>query len=124
MEPFRGIFTPIELGTTNGNQVESVFDTSVLFAMIIYGIVGLLIHSLIQWLTYKVRTIDREEYNEQAAYEAEVARQKILHSGLPATTTVTSATPTGTTSTTATAIPAPPQNAPNTVPPPPSSPMV
>ena len=23
MKPFRGIFTPIELGTTNGNQIES-----------------------------------------------------------------------------------------------------
>ena len=30
MEPFRGIFTPIELGTTAGN-VESIFETSVLF---------------------------------------------------------------------------------------------
>ena len=42
MEPFRGIFTPIELGTTAGN-VESIFETSVLFAMIVYGILGMLI---------------------------------------------------------------------------------
>jgi hypothetical protein len=28
MEPFRGIFTPIQLGTTSGN-VEAVFDCSV-----------------------------------------------------------------------------------------------
>jgi hypothetical protein len=127
MKPFRGIFTPIELGTTNGNQIESVFDTSVLFAMIIYGILGLLIHSLIQWLTYKVRMIERQEHNEEAAIEAERLRQEMLRSGMAATTTVTSATPTGTTSTTATAIPAPPPsapNAPNAVPPPPSSPMV
>ena len=124
MEPFRGIFTPIELGTTNGNQIESIFDTSVLFAMIIYGIIGLLIHSLIQWLTYKVRMIERQDRNEEAAIEAERIRQEMLRSGMAATTTVTHATPTGTTSTTATAIPAPPQSAPGTVPPPPSSPMV
>ena len=124
MKPFRGIFTPIELGTTNGNQIESVFDTSVLFAMIIYGIVGLLIHSLIQWLTYKVRMIEREEHNEQAAFEAERIRQEMLRSGMTATTTVTSATPGMTTSTTATAVPAPPPTAPGSIPPPPSSPMV
>jgi len=124
MKPFRGIFTPIELGTTNGNQIESVFDTSVLFAMIIYGIIGLLIHSLIQWLTYKVRTIERQEHNEQAAFEAERIRQDMLRSGMTATTTVTSTTPGMTTSTTATAVPAPPPTAPGTIPPPPSSPMV
>ncbi len=124
MKPFRGIFTPIELGTTNGNQIESVFDTSVLFAMIIYGIVGLLIHSLIQWLTYRLRLIEREERNEEAAFEAERIRQEMLRSGMAATTTITNATPTGTTSTTATTVPAPPPTAPGSIPPPPSSPMV
>jgi len=125
MKPFRGIFTPIELGTTSGNQIESIFDTSVLFAMIIYGIIGLLIHSLIQWLTYKVRTIERQEKNEHAAFEAERIRQEMLRSGMAATTTVTSSTPAGTTSTTA-AIPAhspAPASAaepvPGTIPPPP-----
>jgi hypothetical protein len=124
MNPFRGIFTPIELGTTSGNQVESVFDTSVLFAMIIYGIIGLLVHSLIQWLTYKVRMIEREEHNEEAAAEAERIRQEMLRSGMAATTTVTSTAPGMTTSTTATAVPAPPPSAPSNVPPPPSSPAV
>jgi hypothetical protein len=42
MEPFRGIFTPIQLGTTSGN-VQAVFDTSVVFAMIVYGILALLL---------------------------------------------------------------------------------
>ena len=42
MEPFRGIFTPIQLGTTSGN-VNAVFDTSVLFAMIIYAIVAMVL---------------------------------------------------------------------------------
>ena len=40
MEPFRGIFAPIELGTTSGD-VQAVFDTAVLFAMIVYGIIAI-----------------------------------------------------------------------------------
>jgi hypothetical protein len=131
MKPFRGIFTPIDLGTTAGNQIDSIFDTSVLFAMIIYGIVGLLVHSLIQWLTHKVRVIERQQRTEEAAFEAERVRQEILQSGLPATTTVTSAASGMTTSTTASvpaavpaaipaAVPAPP-SAPGSVPPPPPS---
>ena len=40
MEPFRGIFAPIELGTTSAD-VQAVFDTAVLFAMIVYGIIAI-----------------------------------------------------------------------------------
>ena len=45
MAPFRGIFEPVKL---NG---KSVLDTSVLFAMIVYAIVGLALSALIGWLT-------------------------------------------------------------------------
>lgn len=45
MAPFRGIFEPVPL------DGRSVLDTSVLFAMIIYGIVAMLLHALITWLT-------------------------------------------------------------------------
>lgn len=45
MAPFRGIFKTVPL---NG---ESVLDTSVLFAMIVYGIAGLALRALIDWLT-------------------------------------------------------------------------
>jgi uncharacterized protein YggT (Ycf19 family) len=48
MKPFRGIFEPVNF---NG---ESVLDTSVMFAMIVYGIAGLALRSLIDWLTYRV----------------------------------------------------------------------
>jgi hypothetical protein len=127
MKPFRGIFTPIDLGTTSGNQIESIFDTSVLFAMIIYGIIGLLVHAGIQWLTHKVKMIERQQNNEEAAFEANRLRQEMLRAGMATTTTVTSATPTTTTSTTAaipaaipSAAPAPP-SAPGSVPPPPTS---
>ena len=69
MEPFRGIFTPIELGTTGGN-VESIFETSVLFAMIVYGILGLVISSLIGWLTGRLQYLE--------AAEADALRQQEL----------------------------------------------
>src|SRR5207342_330199 len=54
MAPFSGIFSPIQLGTTSGN-VEAVFDTSIVFAMIIYGILALLLSVLIDWLTKRLQ---------------------------------------------------------------------
>src|SRR5690349_2448340 len=44
MAPFRGIFESVPL---NG---DSVLDLSVIFAMIVYGIVALLLQALIDWL--------------------------------------------------------------------------
>jgi hypothetical protein len=60
MAPFRGIFTPIELGTTAGN-VPSIFETSVLFAMVVYGILAMLLCALISWLTTKLLTLRAQE---------------------------------------------------------------
>lgn len=60
MEPFRGIFTPIELGTTSGN-VESIFETSVLFAMIVYGILAMVISALTRWLSSRLRMLEAAE---------------------------------------------------------------
>jgi len=54
MAPFRGIFESVQL---NG---ESVLDTSVLFAMIVYGIVGIALSALIQWLTEKLVVLQRK----------------------------------------------------------------
>jgi Na+-translocating ferredoxin:NAD+ oxidoreductase RnfA subunit len=45
MAPFRGMFEPIVLSD------QSVLNTSLLFAMIIYGIVALLLHAGIDWVT-------------------------------------------------------------------------
>src|SRR4029077_16633252 len=45
MVPCRGTSTPIQLGTTSGN-VNAVFDTSVLFAMIIYAIIAMVLSAL------------------------------------------------------------------------------
>ena len=55
MAPFRGLFEPIQL---NG---KSVLDVSVLFAMIVYGIVALALRSLIDWLTYRVEMLRTRE---------------------------------------------------------------
>ena len=55
MAPFRGLFEPIQL---DGN---SVLDVSVLFAMIVYGIVALALRSLIDWLTFRVETLRARE---------------------------------------------------------------
>ena len=51
MEPFRGIFPSEEL------DGESVLDFSLLFAMIIYSILALALHSLVEWLSNRVRRL-------------------------------------------------------------------
>lgn len=57
MDPFRGIFSPIELGTA-GNDVPAVFETSVLFAMIMYGILALVLSAFITWLSSRLRRLE------------------------------------------------------------------
>jgi hypothetical protein len=73
MDPFRGIFSPIELGTT-GNDVPATFDTSVLFAMIIYGIVALLFSAFIGWLSARLNQIHAAE--DELARQAEIEQQR------------------------------------------------
>ena len=72
MEPFRGIFTPIQLGTTSGN-VEAVFETSVLFAMIVYLIIGILLSALTRWLSQRMRYLDAAEADAQRREQQERA---------------------------------------------------
>lgn len=57
MAPFRGIFTPIELGTTSGN-VQSISETSVLFAMLVHGILALLMSAVADWLSSRFRMLE------------------------------------------------------------------
>jgi hypothetical protein len=81
MAPFRGIFTPIELGTT-GNDVPAIFETSVLFAMIIYGIVALVFGAVISWLSDRLGQFDAVEAElrrqaEYAAMQAEIDERRI-----------------------------------------------
>ena len=91
MDPFRGIFTPIELGTPGDTEVASVFETSVLFAMIVYGLLAIAVHSLIAYLTHRMTILQREDYEyrrrraaEQAAQAAQRAQQG-QHSPQPQT---------------------------------------
>lgn len=75
MEPFRGIFKPVDLG---GNQeVASVFDASVLFAMIIYGLLAILVHAFIRWLTYRLYKLDREMDKLERQEELERSQQAL-----------------------------------------------
>ena len=64
MAPFRGLFESIQL---NG---KSVLDVSVLFAMIVYGIVAMALRTLIDWLTYRVELLRQRE-----AHAATLAQQ-------------------------------------------------
>jgi uncharacterized protein YggT (Ycf19 family) len=45
MAPFRGLFEPVAL------DGRAVLDVSILFAMLVYGIVALALHAVIEWLT-------------------------------------------------------------------------
>ena len=65
MKPFRGIFAPVEIGTA-GNDVEAVFDTSIMFAMIMYAIIAIAVSALIAWLTTRINKVDREVALETA----------------------------------------------------------
>ena len=71
MAPFRGMFTPIELGTTQ-QDVEAVLDVSILFAMIVYGLVALGLRALIDWLTGRLRRVQAADaWDQQAAAQRE-----------------------------------------------------
>ena len=50
MQPFRGMFTAIEFGLGESSEIEPVVESSILFAMIVHGIIALAAHDLVQWL--------------------------------------------------------------------------
>jgi len=78
MEPFRGMFPEQVVGDRG-----SIFDVSILFAMLMYVIVALMLRALIQWLTLRMNRIDRElsEQERQAAMAAPA-----VPAGAPAST--------------------------------------
>ena len=59
MEPFRGMFPSQVSG-------DSVFDTSLLFAMIVYAMIGIALHLLVTWLASKVMALRRQDRREAA----------------------------------------------------------
>lgn len=66
MAPFRGIFEPVELTD------ESVLDTSVLFAMVVYGFVAIGLHAAVDAVTRLLRAEERLE-QRRAVMEASAA---------------------------------------------------
>ena len=92
MEPFRGIFTPIQLGTTSGN-VEAVFETSVLFAMIVYLIIGMLLSGLTRWLSQRLRYLDAAEAKAERRQQQERAAADLQTPGVAPGVTAAGTTP-------------------------------
>jgi len=78
MRPFRGIFEPIQIGVTQAD-VPSVFETSVVFAMIVYAILALVIHALTEWLNGRLHRLDRED--------EEYRRQQLVNQAMAASNT-------------------------------------
>lgn len=121
MRPFRGIFEPIEIGVTQAD-VPSIFETSVVFAMIVYAILALVIHALTEWLNGRLHRLDRED--------EEYRRQQLVNQTLAADSAIASAAATGTVPQSPPAAPAAPSAAPTgsvsqatpTAPPPPAGP--
>jgi uncharacterized protein YggT (Ycf19 family) len=67
MAPFRGLFEPITFGK------QSVLDTSLLFAMIVYGFVALFLKAAIDWVTDHIRQRRRRLDDEARAAQPGVA---------------------------------------------------
>jgi len=69
MEPFRGMFP------TKAVTEHSVLDTSLLFAMIVYAIIGIALHALVDWLTGKI--VEQRRRQERAARQQYLADQEL-----------------------------------------------
>ncbi len=133
MEPFRGIFAPVELGTA-GNDVPATLDTSIIFAMVVYGILALVVSAAVNWLSGRIHRLDVDEQRQRDALmrerelqalsdRAAIARsQQIATTGAAAAAAATAVT--DATSASAPAAPAAPSApASGQVPPPPTPPQ-
>ena len=85
-EPFRGIFPTTQVTD------RSTFNASLLFALIIYLVVAVILHGIVDWMARRIAGIDRAEERErmQAAYQ-DSTRTAL---GLDAATTMPTTTPT------------------------------
>jgi hypothetical protein len=88
-QPFRGIFPTHELATSN----KSVFDASLLFALIMYLVAAVLLHALITWLTRQITGLDRQKELERRQEAFEMQQQQAAL-GVPIATTTTTTMPT------------------------------
>lgn len=88
MEPFRGMFTPIELGLSGNDEVGAVLDTSVLFAMLAYAVAAWLVSWLLDWITGFLARLDAADLraDRQAWREAQAANPATNPAAGPAPT--------------------------------------
>ena len=70
-EPFRGIFPTT---ATPSITKQSEFDASLLFAALIYIVLAVALHALIDWLAREIAGVDRAQ--ERAEREAALAQQE------------------------------------------------
>jgi uncharacterized protein YggT (Ycf19 family) len=89
LEPFRGIFPTTEI------TERSVFDASLLFALLVYLFIGIVLHGIIDWLARRIAGLDRAEERERmlAAYEVQ-ERAALGYTTTVADQTVTAPPPT------------------------------
>ena len=75
-EPFRGIFPATEISD------QSTFNASLLFALMIYLVLAIILHGIIDWLTRHIAGIDRAEELERQQAAAEAQQDRIARSAL------------------------------------------
>jgi hypothetical protein len=90
IQPFRGIFPTHELATSN----KSVFDASLLFALMVYVVAAVVLHALISWLTRQITGIDKQRELERQREALELQRQQAALGVQLASTTTTTTTQT------------------------------
>lgn len=75
MQPFRGIFEPVELGIA-GNDIPAIVETSVLFAMVVYAVLAIVLGQLLHWLAQRITSIDTDNVRiaERAHHDDALAR--------------------------------------------------
>lgn len=61
MQPFRGIFPSVDIGSASDGRPQAVLNTSVLFAMLVYAIVAWAIHLVIFWFTTRLRRLEQDQ---------------------------------------------------------------
>jgi Na+-translocating ferredoxin:NAD+ oxidoreductase RnfA subunit len=78
MAPFRGIFEPLSISD------QSVLDTSLLFAMIVYGFIALCLRAAVMWVSdwisdRRAKLEDRELLRRQLQLERELRARLAQH---------------------------------------------
>jgi uncharacterized protein YggT (Ycf19 family) len=67
-EPFRGIFPTHEVSD------NSVFDASLLFAVVVYTVLAVVLHAVIDWLSRMIAGVDRAKEREERQAVLEQSR--------------------------------------------------